>query len=153
MRNVRAGVALALAAGLALGPVSVAGQGKGFLAGEARAESKQPYTDYSVRARSTVDGSIQATVVLDAQGNFQLDGLAPGKFVIELTRTGQNKVICTEGPFEIAQGASADAAFGKRDIHVACNQPVAAWLLIAAAAAAGVTAGVVAGGGPASASQ
>jgi hypothetical protein len=146
-------MALALAAGLALGPVSAAGQGKGFLAGEARAETKQPYTDYSVRARSTADGSIQATVVLDAQGNFQLDGLVPGKFVIELTRTGQNKVICTEGVFEIAQGASADATFGKRDIHVACNQPVAAWLLIAAAAAAGVTAGVVAGGGPASASQ
>ena len=146
MRNVRAGMALALVASLTFGPASAAGQGKGFLAGEARSETKQPYTDYSVRARSTTDGTIQATVILDAQGNFQLDGLAPGKFVIELTRTGQNKVICSEGPFEIAAGATPDAAFGKSGIHVACNQPVAAWLLIAAAAAAGVTAGVVAGG-------
>jgi hypothetical protein len=141
MRNVRAGLALALAASLALGPVSAAGQGNGFLAGDAKAEAKQPYTNYSVRARSTTDGTIQSTVILDAQGNFQLDGLAPGKFVIELTKTGQNKVICSEGPFELTS-----AAISKSGIHVACNQPVAAWLLIAAAAAAGVTAGVVAGG-------
>jgi hypothetical protein len=152
MRNVKAGLALALVGSFVAGPVMAAGQSTGFLAGDARAEAKQPYTDYAVRARSVTDGTIAATVILDAQGKFRLDGLAPGRLMVELTRVGQNKVICSEGPFELKPGASPDEPFGKADVDIACNRPVGAWLLVAGAAAAGITAGVVAGG-PASPAQ
>jgi hypothetical protein len=135
-----------------LSPLQAAGQSNGYLSGEARAETKQPYTDFAVRARSVVDGTIAATTILDAQGNFKVDGLVPGKVMLELTRVGQNKVICSEGPFELKPTAMADQAFGRDGISIVCNKPVAAWLLVAAAAAAGITAGVVAGG-PASAGQ
>ena len=148
MRNLKAGVALALAGSLALAPLQAAGQNKGFLSGDARAESKQPYSDFSVRARNTTTGAIEATAILDSQGNFMLDGLSTGKLSVELTKVGQNKVICSAGPFDIKPGAaSADAAFGQSNIGISCNRPVAAWMLLAAAAAAGVTAGVVSGGG------
>lgn len=149
MRNLKAGVAWALVGGMLIAPLSAAGQSKGFLSGDARSEAKQPYADFSVRARSVTDGTVQGTTILDAQGNFLLEGLAAGKFMVELTRTGQNKVVCSEGPFEITPGATADT-FGKGEISIRCNQPVAAWLLLGAAAAAGVTAGVVATGDPAS---
>src|SRR5690349_14865359 len=106
MRNLKTGVAFALAGSLLVGPVLAADQSAGFLAGDARAEAKQPYTDYAVRARNVVDGTIAATVILDAQGKFRLDGLPPGRLMVELTRVGKNKVICSEGPFELKPGAS-----------------------------------------------
>jgi hypothetical protein len=152
MRKLNGGLAMAVAASLLLSPLHAAGQG-GYLSGHARSEAKKPYTDYSVRARSVTDGTIQNTVVLDSQGHFTLDGLAAGKFVVELTRTGQNKVICSEGPFDITPAADATAPFGRDRISIACGSPAAAWWLLGAAAAAGVTAGVVAAGDPASASQ
>jgi hypothetical protein len=152
MRKLNGGVAVAVAAGLLLSPLQAAAQ-TGYLSGHARSETKQPYSDYSVRARSVTDGSIQSTVVLDAQGTFKLDGLTAGKFVVELTRTGQAKVICSEGPFEIKPAAAATVAFGRDEISVSCGTPPAAWWLLGAAAAAGVTAGVVAAGDPASPSQ
>ena len=147
MRNLKAGVALALVGSLALAPLHAAGQSKGFLSGDARAEAKQPFSDFSVRARNVTTGAIEATAILDSQGNFMLDGLTAGKMKVELTKVGNNKVICAEGPFDIKAGAaSADTAFGQSDISIKCNNPAAAWLLLGAAAAAGVTAGVVAGG-------
>ena len=147
MRNLKAGVALALVGSLTLGPLQAAGQNKGYLSGDARAEAKQPYSDYAVRARNVSTGAIEATAILDSQGNFMLDALPSGKLMVELTPVGKNKVICNKGPFDIKPGAaSADAAFGQSDISIVCNRPVAGWLLLAAAAAAGVTAGVVATG-------
>ena len=154
MRNLKAGVALAMAGSLLLGPLHAAGQNKGYLSGDARAEIKQPYSDFAVRARNVTSGAIESTAILDSQGNFMLDGLPSGKLMVELTKVGQNKVICSEGPFEIKPGTTAaDAAFGQSDISIKCNQPIAAWLLLAAAAAAGITAGVVAGGDPVSGAQ
>jgi hypothetical protein len=148
MRNLKAGVALAMVGSLLLGPLQAAGQNKGYLSGDARAEIKQPYSNYAVRARNTTTGVIEATAILDAQGNFMLDGLPSGKLMVELTQVGKNKVICSEGPFDLKPGAaSAGGGFGQSDISIKCNQPVAGWVLLAAAAAAGITAGVVAGGG------
>ncbi len=161
MRSLKAGLVLALVGSVALGPIHAAGQGRGFLSGDARAEAKQPYSDYAVRARNLADGTVAATTVLDAQGNFKLDGLSSGKLMVELTKVGQNKVICSAGPYELKSSTDAsqpfgkdDIAFGKDKIGIVCNNaPVGAWLLVAAAAAAGITAGVVAAGGPASAAQ
>jgi hypothetical protein len=149
MRKLRAGIAVSLVGSFLMSSLGAAAPNKGFLSGDARAETKQPYSDFAVRARNIADGTVQGTTVLDAQGNFKLDGLPAGKMMVELTRVGQNKVICSEGPFDIKPAAS-DQAFGKADISIACNQPIAAWLLVTAAAAAGITAGVVAGGNTAS---
>ena len=148
MRSLKAGLVLALVGRVALGPIHAAGQGHGFLSGDARAEAKQPYSDYAVRARNVADGAVAATTVLDAQGNFKLDGLSAGKIMVELTKVGQNKVICSEGPFDLKSGPDATQRFGKDKIGIVCNSPATAWLLVAAAAAAGITAGVVATGGP-----
>jgi hypothetical protein len=151
MRKLKVGVALALVGSLLLGTVQAAGQNKGYLSGDARAESKQPYSEFAVRARNVQTGAIEATAILDSQGNFMLDGLTAGKQLVELTRVGENKVICSVGPYDIKPGASTpDVAFGQSDISIKCNKPIAGWLLLAAAAAAGVTAGVVAAGGPVS---
>ena len=112
MRSFKAGLALALAASVVLGPLQTlqaAGPGKGFLSGEARAEAKRPYSDYAVRARNVADGTIAATTVLDTQGNFKLDGLPAGKMMVELTKVGQNKVICSEGPFDLKSGPDVRA--------------------------------------------
>ena len=149
MRNLKAGVALALMSSLLFGPLNAAGQNKGYLSGDARAEAKQPYSDFAVRSRNVTTGAVEATAILDSQGNFMLDGLPQGKQMVELTKVGQNKVLCSAGPFDIAPGAaSADAAFGQSNISVKCNRPVAGWMLLAAAAAAGVTAGVVSPASP-----
>ena len=161
MRSLKAGLVLALVGSVALGPLHAAGQGRGFLSGDARAEAKQPYSDYAVRARNVADGTVAATAILDGQGNFKLDGLPAGKMMVELTKVGQNKVICSAGPYDLQSGTDLtqpfgkdDIAFGKDKIGIVCNKaPVGAWLLVAAAAAAGITAGVVASGGPASATQ
>ena len=147
MRTLKAGLVLALVGSVALGPIHAAGQARGFLSGDARAEAKQPYSDYAVRARNVADGTVAATTVLDAQGNFKLDGLPTGKLMVELTKVGQNKVICSEGPFELKSAADATQRFGKDKIAIVCNTPSAAYLLLGAAAAAGITAGVVAPGG------
>ena len=63
MRNLKAGMALALAGSLCLSPLQLAaaGQNKGFLSGQATAEAKKPYPDYAVRARNVTTGAIEAT--------------------------------------------------------------------------------------------
>ena len=78
MRSVKAGLVLALVGNVALGPLHAAGQGRGFLSGDAKAEAKQPFSDYAVRARNVADGNVAATTVLDSQGSFKLDGLPAG---------------------------------------------------------------------------
>jgi hypothetical protein len=163
MRRLRAGLAVALVGSLALGPVHAAGQGSGpgLLSGTAKHKAKQPYTDYTVRARDVAHGTIAATIVLDTAASFSLPNLALANYLVELVDKG-GKVVCTEGPFNLTQAAAQ-----KTNVNIDCGVPPAAWLLVAGAAAAGITAGVVTGGdtapgarpapttfsGPASASQ
>jgi hypothetical protein len=109
------------------------------LAGTAKDEAKKPFTDYTVRARDVQAGSIAATIPLDPQGNFSLTGLSTQKYLVELLNKN-GKVVCTEGPFDMAQRAVKD------DVVVDCGKVPAAWWLVGAAAAAGITAGVVAAG-------
>jgi hypothetical protein len=138
MKNERF-IAIALAftlAGSAM-PTLFAQQQSTSLAGTAKDEAKRPYTDYTVRARDVSAGTIAATIPLDAQGNFSLTGLSTQRYVVELLNKN-GKVVCTEGPFDMAAQAI------KSDVVVDCNKVPAAWWLVGAAAAAGITAGVVA---------
>jgi hypothetical protein len=108
------------------------------IAGTAKDEAKKPYTDYTVRVRDVVQGSVGGSVALDAAGSFALPDLTATKYLVELVDRN-NKVVCTEGPFDLARQAE------KTDVKINCNKVPTAWWLLGAAAAAGITAGVAAG--------
>ena len=116
-------------------------QSLGTISGTADKEAKKPYTNYSVRARNVQAGSIASTVQLDATGKFELAGVDPSNYLVELVNA-KGKVVCTEGPFDLSKQPL------KSDVKIECGNPEAL-LLLAAAAAAGITAGV-AFNGPAS---
>jgi hypothetical protein len=140
MRTMKAGVAMAVIGGMLLAPLNAAGRqdaAAGVLGGTAKNEAKQPYTDYTVRARDVAQGTIAGTVPLDTQAKFTLTGLATTNYLVELVNKN-GKVVCTEGPYLLTQAAPQ-----KSDVNIACGVPPAAWLLLGAAAAAGVTVGVV----------
>jgi hypothetical protein len=147
MRTITFGLALALVGGLALAPVAAAGRQNGVISGSAAAEAKQPYSQYEIRARDVSNNSIPAKTNLDANGQFALNGLAAGSFMIELVKVNANdpakgKVVCQAGPFTL-QDSSAQIAdlMIKKGANVACNRPQAAYVLLAGAAALGVAAG------------
>jgi hypothetical protein len=139
-------LALALTFTASAMPGSLLAQQSTSLAGTAKDEAKQPYTNYTVRARDVTAGTIADTTPLNGQGGFSMTGLTSAKYIVELV-DNKNKIVCTEGPFDMSQQAI------KSDVIVDCNKKVATAALVAAALAAGVTAGVVAAGGPASPSR
>ena len=132
------GLAMALATGIIMQPGLRAGaaQEAGTIAGTARKEAKKPFTDYSVRARNVQQGLIAATVQLDQSGDFKLAVADPANYLVELL-DAKGKVVCTEGPYDLAKQAN------RTGVNIECGKP-AAWWLLAAAGAAGITAGVVA---------
>jgi hypothetical protein len=156
MRTITFGLALALVGGLLLAPLSAAGRQNGVISGSAAAEAKQPYSQYIIRARDVSSNTIAQTTTMDANGEFALNGLAAGTFMVELVKgaapNGQGgKIICTAGPFTLQDAnTQMNDLMIKKGANVHCNRPVAAYWLLAAAAAAGIAAGVAAGGGPVS---
>lgn len=156
MRTITFGLALALVGGLLLAPLSAAGRQNGVISGSAAAEAKQPYSQYIMRARDVSSNTIAQTTTMDANGEFALNGLAAGTFMVELVKgalpngTG-GKIICTAGPFTLQDAnTQMNDLMIKKGANVHCNRPVAAYWLLAAAAAAGIAAGIAAGGGPVS---
>jgi hypothetical protein len=129
-------VALFMAVGMA--PLALAQQGSGVLGGKATDEAKKPYDDYSVQLRNPQTGQVVATQPLGAQGQFSFDKVDLNqKMLVELLNQKQNKIVCTEGPFEL----SAPAHTSKTDVNIECGKkPAAAWLLAAAAGAASAVA-------------
>ena len=154
MRTITFGLALALVGGIALAPVAAAGRQNGVIAGSAAAEAKQPYSQYVIRARDVSNNSFPAQTTLDANGQFALNGLTAGSFMVELVKVksgqgpNEGKVVCSAGPFTL-QDSSAQISdlMIKKGANVHCNRPMAGYYLLGAAAAAGVTAGL-AGGNP-----
>ena len=133
-------VAFALASGAAQTALLAAGQQTATIAGTAKDEAKKPYADYSVRARDVSTGQIAGNVPLNQEGNFSLPDLSSSRYLVELVRhqnNNQDKVVCTEGPFDLSQ------QMFKNDVVIDCGKVPAAWWLLGAAAAAGITAGVV----------
>jgi hypothetical protein len=139
-RIVATAVAFALASGAAQTALLAAGQQTATIAGTAKDEAKKPYADYSVRARDVSTGQIAGNVPLNQEGNFSLPDLSSSRYLVELVRhqnNNQDKVVCTEGPFDLSQQML------KNDVVIDCGKVPAAWWLLGAAAAAGITAGVV----------
>ena len=117
--------------------LAAAGQQTVSVSGTARKEAKRPYTNYTVRARQVDTGQIAASTPLDGSGDFIFTGMTPASYLMELV-DGQNKVVCTAGPFPATNALAG--------ISIDCHrrEPPAALLLLGAAAAAGITAAVVA---------
>jgi len=158
MRTLKAGVAAAIVVSMLVGPLAAAGRQNGVISGSARAEVKEPYTDYIVRARDVQTNQIVQHTSLDANAEFAVSNLNPGTYLVELVKNaapnGQGgKVICTAGPFTLQESNSQVDLMIKRGADIQCRRPVAAWWLLGAAAAAGIGAGIAAGGDPASPSQ
>ena len=160
MRTLKAGLAVALMGSVLLAPLGAAARRQdGVISGSAAAEVKQPHSQYIVRARDVSNNQIAQTTTLDASGEFALNGLSPGAFMVELvkgaTPDGQGgKIICSAGPFTLQDSASqVTDLMIKKGANVQCNRPVAAWYLLGAAAAAGITAGIVSTGGAVSGAQ
>jgi hypothetical protein len=133
-------VAFALASGTAQTALLAAGQQTATIAGTAKDEAKKPYADYTVRARDVGTGVIAGNVPLTTDATFTLPDLSSSRYVIELVqhKNNQDKVICTEGPFDLTQQML------KNDVVIDCGKVPAAWWLLGGAAAVGITAGVVA---------
>jgi|SRR6476620_2204714 len=145
-RIVAIAVAFALASGAAQTALLAAGQQTATIAGTAKDEAKKPYSDYSVRARDVSTGMIAGNVPLTTDAIFTLPDLSSSHYLIELVlhKNNQDKVICTEGPFDLTQQML------KNDVVIDCGKVPAAWWLLGAAAAAGITAGIVAANASAS---
>ena len=139
-RIVAIAVAFALASGAAQTALLAAGQQTATIAGTAKDEAKQPYADYTVRARDITTGMIAGNVPLNSDALFTLPDLSSSKYLIELVqhKNNQDKVVCTEGPFDLT------TQMLKNDVVIDCGKVPAAWWLLGAAAAAGITAGIVA---------
>ena len=117
-------------------PMTMAQQAAGVLGGKATDEARKPYTDFSVQLRNPVTGQVVATQPLTPTGLFNFNNVELNqRMLVELVK--ENKVVCTEGPFTL----SAPALTTKTDVNIDCRkQPVAQWLLLAAAGAAGAVA-------------
>jgi len=137
-KTVAFGLAVMFATSMIQSAGAGAAQNPGTISGSADKEAKKPYTDYSVRARNVGSGAIASTMPLDAKGKFEMAGVDPARYLVELLNK-KGKVICTEGPFDLAKQPL------RTGVNVECGNP-AAWWLLAAAGAAGITAGVVSNG-------
>lgn len=132
-------VAFSMASAAAQTAVLAAGQQTATIAGTAKDQAKKPYADYTVRARDVSTGMIAGNVPLNTDGNFSLPDLSSSKYLVELVlhKNNKDKVVCTEGPFDLTQQML------KNDVVIDCGKVPAAWWLLGAAAAAGITAGII----------
>jgi hypothetical protein len=155
MRTLTSGLALALMGGLLIAPLGAAESRRqdGVISGSAAAEAKQPYSNYIIRGRDVTTNNIAQTTTLDANGDFALNSMMAGTYMVELVKgaapNGQGgKVVCTAGPFTLQDSTTqVNDLMIKKGANVHCNRPMAGYYLLGAAAAAGVTAGL-AGGNP-----
>jgi hypothetical protein len=156
MRTLTSGLALALLGGLLIAPLGAAESRRqdGVISGSAAAEAKQPYNNYIIRGRDVTTNNIAQTTTLDANGDFALNSMMAGTYMVELVKgaapNGQGgKVVCAAGPFTLQESTTQiNDLMMKKGANVHCNRPMAGYYLLATAAAAGVTAGLAAGGGP-----
>lgn len=144
-RTVAVALVLALTGAAMLTTVAEAQQ-NAALRGTAKDEAKKPYQDYTVRARDVSQGLVGGTSPLNTDGEFTILNLSSARYLLELVNK-DDKVVCTEGPFDLSQQLTRD------NIVIDCNKVPAAFLILGAAGAAGITAGVAAAGGTVSASQ
>lgn len=142
--SIRRSIAWSLVAALTVGAVpatvnvAAQAQGNGVISGKAADEVKKP-GDFKVQLRDVASGQIVATSPLDPQVRFSFSELALSqRYLVELVKLSNNKVVCAEGPYVLTPTALA-----KNDVNINCGaNPAAWWLLAAGGAAAAVALGV-----------
>jgi len=138
--TIRRFLAVAVALTIMCLPATSLAQSTGVISGKASDQFKPQFTDYTVQVRNAETGQAVASKPLDADGKFSFTGLALNQFyLVEIFRTKDNRLICTEGPYALA----ADKVSTRTNVTIGCGKPPAAlWLLIAAggtASAVGMT--------------
>jgi hypothetical protein len=142
--SIRSSIALSLVAALTLASVPVVvnvaaqTQGNGVISGKAADEVKKP-ADFKVQLRDVVSGQIVSTSPLDPQVRFSFGNLPLSqRYLVELVKLSNNKVVCTEGPYVLTSTMLA-----KNDVNINCGaNPSSWWFLAAGGAAAAVALGV-----------
>ena len=123
---------------LALGVSVAARQATGALAGKATDEAKKPYTDYAVQLRDVNTGLFVTSTPLNDKGQFSFGELTLAKrYLVELFKIKDKKVICTEGPYSLTAEKPQ-----KLDVNINCGKVPAAFWLLAAGAGAGAAVAV-----------
>ena len=137
--SIRASLALTLVVAIAATSVPMSAQNNGLLSGTAQNEAKQPYKDFRVDVRDVVSLQVVGTSPLDNKANFSVGNLGlTKKYQVELFNIKDNKVVCTEGPYELS---TTKLSF--TDVNINCGtNPAAWWLAAAGGAAAAIALGV-----------
>lgn len=122
----------------ALPAVTMAQQANGVIGGRAGNQFASHYLDYSVQLRNAATGKPVVTRPLDQEGRFSFPNLdLAQRYLVELYRTKESTVVCTEGPFRLGPDARAQ----KTDVTIACGTaPAILWLLVAGAGTASAVA-------------
>jgi hypothetical protein len=132
--TIRRSLALALAGLLAAGSAPAllaAAQDTGLLSGRATARAQAPYTNYQIQLRDPVTAQIIRTERLDDRGQFNIAALPLSRrYLLELFSVRENRVICTDGPFELTRNSPQ-----RSNLNVCGSNPSALWLLLAGAGA------------------
>jgi hypothetical protein len=132
-----------LAAALALCTAGVpavllAQQTHGVIAGRAGNQFSDRYADYTVQLRNVATGQPVLAQPLDQYGRFSFPNLALNqRYLVELYRTPQYSLVCTEGPFRLVPETLPQ----KTDVTIECGKaPAILWLLLAGAGTASAVA-------------
>jgi hypothetical protein len=135
--SMKRSIALTLVAALTVGTLpAVVGaaaqsQGNGVISGKANDEVKKP-SDFAVQLRDVGTGQVVATSTLDSQVRFSFKDLGLSqRYLVELVRVSNNKIVCTEGPY-----ALTTTNIAKTDVNINCGANPAAWWLLGAGGAA-----------------
>jgi hypothetical protein len=135
--------------GTAIGVAGPQNPPAGALAGKADDEADQPYSNYTIRVRTTdynqtnlsqADFStIADSATLDSKAQFSFPTLTvPGYYLIELYDEKNTRVVCQEGPFELTAANPSVV-----DVNVDCGRIPAFWWIAGTVAGVAITTAVV----------
>jgi hypothetical protein len=132
-------LATTLAFAIACAPhVMLGQQANGVIGGRAGNQFAPRYVDYTVQVRDAATGRPVGATPLGQDGRFSFPNLDLNqRYLVEIYRTAQNALVCTEGPFRLGPGALAQ----KTDVTIECGKaPAILWLLVAGAGTASAVA-------------
>jgi len=133
----------------------------GQVSGIAHAADGRSLANYTARIRDTRSGQIVRSVTTGKTGQFSLEGLTPGDYLVEIV-DATGKLVGVSAPISLTAAAmvvnvNIGAAAAGSAAAAAAGHGLASFFsgtaIIAAAAASGVTAAVIAAAGSASPSR
>ena len=151
---------LGVAAPATTGSSATSQQASATIAGIAMGAGGTPLADHTARARNADTGLIARVTRTNADGEFWLSDLDPGRYLIEVI-DGSGRIVATSALISLGAGAIVGgvAITGAPAAGVATTGGVGSFftstagIVLSAAAAMGITAGVVGVGQPRSPSR